>query len=204
MERLTAAQVEWGVASSPLEAGASGDSYLVHALPGGTLLGVVDGLGHGHAAAAASREAIRLLAGAESEHPLAALRLCHEGLRSTRGVVLTLAWIDAAGESMTWLAVGNVQGVLLRGRPGALPLQETLVGRGGVVGRQLPPLQARVVPVARGDLLILATDGIHPRFAQDVVGSDPPQQVADAILAGYRTGADDALVLAASVRGASA
>jgi len=203
MERLTAPLVEWGVASSPLEPGESGDSHMVHTRPGGVLLGVVDGLGHGSAAAAASREAIRLLADAEGGDPLAALRLAHEDLRATRGVVLALAWIDAPGDRMTWLAVGNVQGMLLR-RHGALPRREILVGRGGVVGRLLPPLQTRVVPISPGDVLILATDGIHPAFTHDVVWSDQPQRIADAILAGHRTGADDALVLAASVRGASA
>ena len=62
---------------------------------------------------------------------------------------------------MTWLGVGNVEGVLIRADTRATPAAESVLLRGGVVGYQLPALQASVVPVSRGDLLILATDGIR-------------------------------------------
>ena len=195
MERLTAQCVEWGVASRPLAAEELGDAHIVHPLSDGVLLGVVDGLGHGPAAAAASRAAIRLLVGANGDPPLAALRRCHEGLRATRGVVLTLAWLDVRVDCMTWLGVGDVQGVLQRRRPGPDVHRVTMVGRNGVVGRNLPPMTPGLLSIANGDLLILATDGIRPGFAEEAHRQDSPQQVADAILAEHGTGTDDALVL---------
>jgi phosphoserine phosphatase RsbX len=201
VDHLTEARVEWAVASRPLEPEAPGDAYIARPLPGGILLGVVDGLGHGPAACAASREAIRFLESARVEHPLAVVRLCHERLRATRGVVLTLAWIDETRDCMTWLGVGNVQAVLLRAH-GAEPGCEILVGRGGIVGRVLRSLHASPVSISPGDLLVLATDGIHPRFTQGVPRRQSLQAVADLILTEHCTGVDDALVLAARYRGA--
>lgn len=199
MDRLTAPLVEWAVASRPLDPGGSGDAYLVHPLPGGALVGVVDGLGHGPAAAEAAREAIRILADATPDRPLAALTLCHERLRTTRGVVLTLAWMDSQRDSMTWLGVGNVQGLLLGA--GLRKRQETLVGRVGVVGRLLPQLHASVLSIAPGDLLVLATDGIRPGFMYPFSGDGPAQRVADDILEQHWSGADDGLVLVVRYKG---
>jgi hypothetical protein len=66
---------------------------------------------------------------------------------------------------------------------------------GGVVGLQLPPLRAFVIPVSLGDTLILATDGIRSGFAEGLPPEEPPQQLADRILARDAKGTDDALVL---------
>jgi hypothetical protein len=70
-----------------------------------------------------------------------------------------------------------------------------LLLRGGVVGVQLPPLSAGVIPVARGDTLILASDGIHREFDRAAALTNSPQKFADRILADHRRATDDALVL---------
>jgi negative regulator of sigma-B (phosphoserine phosphatase) len=202
MDYLTAPPVEWAVASRSLEPEASGDAYVVHPAPGGALFGVVDGLGHGPGAAAVAREAVRILSGAVAENPVAALRLCHERLRATRGVVMTLAWMDSERNSMTWLGVGNVQAILLHAGHDESAVTETLVGRRGIVGRLLPPLSAGIVAIAPGDLLVLATDGIRPSFMSPLLRSRPPRSLADDILARHWTGSDDALVLVVRYQGA--
>jgi hypothetical protein len=73
--------------------------------------------------------------------------------------------------------------------------------RGGLVGYQLPALAASVVPVAAGDLLILATDGIHPAFEDGINLNETPRQIADNILSRHLKGNDDALVLVARYLG---
>jgi len=118
-------------------------------------------------------------------------------LRSTRGVVISLAAFNAVDETMTWVGVGNVEGVLLRADPTVDPGNESLLLRSGVVGSRLPLLHASIVPVMRGDTLIFATDGIRSEFAQRLALGDGPQQLADRILAQYAKGTDDALVLVA-------
>jgi hypothetical protein len=59
---------------------------------------------------------------------------------------------------MTWLGVGNVQGVLMRADAKKGKVKESLLLRGGVVGSQLPALQATVIPIVKGDTLVFATD----------------------------------------------
>jgi phosphoserine phosphatase RsbX len=182
--------VEWTVAIRSLGS-ESGDQYLVsRTADGGVLVAVVDGLGHGPEAASAAKTAIAVLeAGHERELGARFLR-CHERLRDTRGVVLSLG-LFATG-SLTWLGVGNVDGVLLRSGFGA---PEQLLVRSGVVGRWLPSLELSRFTVARGDTLILATDGIQSRFAEDpgVAFAAPP--TAERILADHGRETDDALVL---------
>jgi alkanesulfonate monooxygenase SsuD/methylene tetrahydromethanopterin reductase-like flavin-dependent oxidoreductase (luciferase family) len=202
MARVSTQLVEWASASRPLGPGEeTGDACLVRTLPGGALVAVVDGLGHGVEAAAAARRALALLTDAEAQYPVAVVKRCHDGLRRSRGVVMSLAWFDGGADAMTWAGVGNVQGMLQRVRVGAGPSQESLMLRGGVVGREIPPLYVATLPVAAGDTLVFATDGIRPRFVCEPVTGGTPQQVAERILAEYRTGADDALVVVVRYRG---
>ena len=102
---------------------------------------------------------------------------------------------------MTWLDVGPIDGVLVRSGGGYGPPRETLLAQGGVVGRRLPSLRATVLRTTPGDALVLATDGIHPRFAVELPSLASPRKAADRILSDHRTGTDDALVVVARYRG---
>jgi serine phosphatase RsbU (regulator of sigma subunit) len=194
--------IEWGVATQPLEGEAeSGDQYVVRPLPNGVLVAAVDGLGHGREAALAAKRAVATLADYAHEPVISLVRRCHERLRRTRGAVMSLAVLNVQDSTMTWLGVGNVEGVLLRADTAADPLRENVLLRSGVVGCQLPALHASILPVTRGDVLIFATDGIRSGFVEDVTLSDPPQRIAEHILARRATGMDDALVLVARYLG---
>lgn len=197
---MTTGLIEWGVASIPLEAGESGDACRVDADADTARMVIADGLGHGPPAAAAARLTLDMLAGVAALDMPAALARCHERLKGTRGVVLMAGCLDARGR-LTWLSVGNIQGVLRRGDRGAVSRPELLLGRPGVVGRNLGLPQAGVTAIAPGDLIVFATDGIHPEFADRLPTLDAPQRIADAVMAAHRTGTDDALVLAVRYRG---
>ena len=118
---------------------------------------------------------------------------------------MSVAFFGRADRSMTWLGVGNVEGLLLpgegAGRGGRA--RGSLVTRGGIVGSELPRLQPHTLPVKEGDLLIFATDGIRDGFADGSPSDATPQQLADQILARYGKGTDDALVLVARYHGGS-
>src|SRR5207244_1361781 len=144
-----------------------------------------------------------LKAGAD-EPVIALLQRCHEGLRATRGVVLSLASIDQGHDMMTWAGVGNVQGALLRAGAQKGSVQEVLLLRGGVVGSQLPALQAAVLPVAKGDTLVFVTDGVRGDFAEGLSALESPQRAADRILERHCRGNDDALVLVVRLSGVRA
>ncbi|HEY6194288.1 MAG TPA: SpoIIE family protein phosphatase, partial [Candidatus Eisenbacteria bacterium] len=142
-------------------------------------------------------------AGAEETLP-AVVRRCHAGLHVTRGVALSLAHIDAAAGTVTWIGVGNVTCLIARPDGSrAAPVHNLLPAR-GVVGRRLPPLAARTVPVAAGEVLILSTDGVDAHFQFNLPGLDPLQGAADDILRRFSTGDDDALVVMLRYRGVAA
>jgi serine/threonine protein phosphatase PrpC len=194
--------VEWGAAALPLEGQAeSGDLHVVQPFAKGVLVAVVDGLGHGPEAALAAKMAVATLEDYAHEPVVSLLKRCHQRLIRTRGVVMSLASFNALDNTMTWLGVGNVEGVLLRADATASPARESILLRGGVLGYQLPTLRASILPVTRGDILIFATDGIRDGFVEDVTLSDPPQQIAEHILARRARGTDDALVLVARYLG---
>ena len=193
-----AALIDWGVATLTLPGEReSGDLHLVKPVRAGVLVSVVDGLGHGADAAAAARAAVAALNRHAQESVLLLLQRCHEALAGTRGVVVSVALFDRTDGSMTWLGVGNVEGVLLYADAGGRRGRERLVTRGGIVGSELPPLRAEVLAVAPGDTLVLATDGIQSGFADELTVDAPPQQLADQILARSGKSTDDALVLVA-------
>lgn len=194
-----------GVAEAPMPGEhESGDLYLLQPSPNGVLLAVVDGAGHGTEAAAAARIAAATLEAFARESPIALIRRCHKELNGTRGVVMTLAFFHHPDRTMTWLGVGNVEGVLFRpGAEGHIPSERVLL-RGGVVGHQLPALHASVVPVTPNDILILATDGIKPDFADHLALDADLQHIADRILVQHRKETDDALVVVARYLGGDA
>lgn len=181
--------------------GESGDRHLVLPFAGrtGALLAVVDGLGHGKEAAQAADLALSALRMLPQEPPARLVRRCHEVLRGTRGAVMSIASLDGDRGRMCWLGVGNVWGSLFLSDPRASPRQRYLLLPGGVVGLRLPALQPAVVAVQPGDTLLLASDGIRADLIQDLPGSLPVQRLAEEVLAGYRSGSDDALALVARV-----
>jgi serine/threonine protein phosphatase PrpC len=202
--------MDWAVAARALAGQtASGDQYLVRPFPGGVLVAVVDGLGHGEEAVTAANLAIAALRAHADEPVVALLQRCHEQLRGTRGVVMSLASFSAQGSSVTWAGVGDVEGVLLRAVAGAQPARESVPLRGGVVGYQLPRLRATTLPITQGDLLVFATDGIRSSFVQEPLLHNPlirqtvdgPRQLADRLLAHYGKETDDALALVARCLG---
>jgi negative regulator of sigma-B (phosphoserine phosphatase) len=193
--------IDWAVAGMALPGQVrSGDLHVVKEFPGGALVAVVDGLGHGEEAAEAAGMAVTTL-GEHAEEPVEGLvRQCNENLRGTRGVAMSLVSLNAIGRTMSCLGVGNVECILIRAGHAA-PSRESVMLRGGVVGYSLPPLRASVFPYSRGDTLIFATDGVGPGFVAGLSWRERPQQAADRILADFHKGNDDALVLVARVLG---
>lgn len=190
--------IEWAVAHAALgEHGNSGDCCLVEPFSDGVLVAVLDGLGHGPEAAAVTKIAADVLQANAQDSVISLLRRCHEALRGTRGAVMSLASLSALDGSMTWIGIGNVEGLLLRLDGNIKPNKESLLLRRGLLGDQLPALRASIVPLMIGDTLVFATDGIQSGFQEGIKLDNPPQQIATGILDQYSKGNDDALVLVA-------
>ncbi len=190
--------VDWSAAILAVEGETvSGDMYLVRPFPDGLLIAAVDGLGHGPDAAASAQIAITTLERNPDQPVDQLVRSCHDALRNQRGVVMSMASIHKARGMMTWLGVGNVEGRLIRAHPEPGLPHGSLLLRGGIVGHNLPSLIPIEVPVAVGDVLIFASDGIRSDFAENLTISADPQQLVRDILARSAKNTDDSLVLVA-------
>jgi phosphoserine phosphatase RsbX len=199
MPNTPAPLFDYAVASRAQGGGnVSGDLHLVRQLDHSVLVAVVDGLGHGNDAEFAARLAIATIESEPDREITGLAERCHSALNRSRGVVMSIASLDAERETITWLAVGNVEGVLIR--PGA-PKHEAILMRGGIVGHRLPSLRTATLPLSAGDLLALATDGIREGFAEGMPTNAPLQVIADRVLARHGRPDDDALVLVGRWRG---
>jgi hypothetical protein len=187
--------VAWSAAPGEVRCG---DRHVILNGDAGTVLAVVDALGHGAEAAAVADRAAEALTGAAAGMDAERLtRACHAALEGTRGAVMTLAVHTAETQSLVLLGVGNVEGVMRSG-----DATEHVFNTPGIVGYRLPALHPRQLPARPGDLLILATDGIDMNFSATVTSS--PQSItttARRVLESHRRTQDDALVLVARLDG---
>lgn len=187
--------MDWAIAHVSLPGeNVSGDRCVVAPTADGLLIGVIDGIGHGPEAAKAADAAVELITKKAQLAIVDLVELCHDSIRRSRGVVMSLARINAARNTMTWTGVGNVEGVLIPRSSSSGSACMSVPLRGGVVGSRLPILQAQTLPLSMCDLLVLATDGVHPGFVDDLSITGGPQQIANRILTQHSRGNDDALV----------
>lgn len=194
--------VDWAVASraKPGEA-LSGDLATVHADKERCVLAVIDGLGHGPKAAAASEVMVGVVREHRHESPERLLLLAHRSLAGTRGVTATIAVIDVTLGHMTWLGVGNVNGALVRADSRARPRTHGVFLCRGVLGHQLPSLHhPEVLELRRGDCIVINTDGVQGDVATAAQAQTPVDRIAHAILDKGAMANDDALVLVARYR----
>lgn len=189
--------IEWSVASRALPGEAtSGDLHLVAPGNGSILVGVVDGLGHGNEATVAARLAVHILSEHAGQALVPLVQRCHEALRQTRGAVMTLVSVEPEEARVTAVGIGNVETMLFRANSRLQPHRLSVLLRGGVVGYQLPALQASVWPIHPDDVVVFATDGLHEDFGDEVNPAEPVTQIVDRIMGQKFRGTDDGLVLA--------
>ncbi len=187
----------WGVATRALHGETvCGDCHVVEQTTKGWLLAVADGLGHGSEAAFASTIFQNVLIRHKNETPEKLIRLSHDALKNTRGIACTIMTINRQQNLLSWIAVGNVEGIVRHSNPAASSI-EYVTMRGGIVGYRLPELQASYLRLTEGDTLALATDGIDGDFVGTVSSVHPPDVLAGSILDHYAKPADDALILIA-------
>jgi phosphoserine phosphatase RsbX len=199
------AALEVGCAGESIEGEElSGDKAVFAPYPGGALVAVVDGLGHGPAAAHAADAAAEVLAAHADWEPQRLVEHCHTALRGTRGVVMTLAWFELETGRMSWAGIGNVEARLMRAAdpPGARHGGPVVLG--GVVGSQIPrALRTSSVDLEPGDAVVFATDGVAADFSAVLDPALDPQTQAQRVLKLHGKGSDDALAVVVRWTGAT-
>lgn len=198
--------IEWATAGRPLPGEhVSGDQSIAVGIgDGGALFGLVDGLGHGPAAAMAARRAADVLTNARNERLEVLVQLCHRVLGGTRGAALTLARVDFVAGTLTWTGVGNVTANQVVKDVTGVQIRASARLAAGIVGYRIPEIRpAQVVPIRAGDLIVMATDGITEDHLDHIDFAGSAAVIAEAILGKHAKETDDALVLTARHRGAS-
>jgi phosphoserine phosphatase RsbX len=186
--------LERGVAGAPLEGeDRSGDLAVFAPTSRGGLACLIDGLGHGEPAADAAEAAAEVIRHHAEAPPQELLERCHEALKDTRGVVMTLAWFDVDAAELVWTGVGNVEARLWH--PAEDGRRDVALVFGGVVGYQVPRVRPSTLALDPGDLLVMVTDGIGSGFAASLEGGGGAQAIAERVFAEHGKGTDDALVV---------
>ncbi|HEY8286544.1 MAG TPA: SpoIIE family protein phosphatase, partial [Chloroflexota bacterium] len=192
-------QIAIGGASRPYPGEtANGDAWTVQWHGRTCRVAVIDGLGHGSAAAAAAARATDVLVAHPALSPEDAILACHLALHGTRGAVLSVAAINLDAGELTYAGVGNVEAQFWQGGQ-----TQRLIAYRGIVGVTLPTVRSLLVPLEREWLLLLHTDGVSARFAMESLPefTDPgPSSLAAAVLTGWSRKTDDATVVVARSR----
>ncbi|WP_025736357.1 SpoIIE family protein phosphatase [Mycobacterium genavense] len=199
--------IEWANAGRPLPGeNTSGDRKIAVALDDddAALFGVIDGLGHGPAAATAAMQAVDAVQRASRERLEVLIQLCHRVLAGTRGVAMTLARVDFQTNTLTWTGVGNVRANLVSKDATGVRIRSSARLAAGIVGYRIPEIRpAQVVSLRVGDLIVLASDGIAEDHLDHIDFAASATVIADHILTKHAKETDDAMVLTARHRGAS-
>lgn len=190
--------LDWALRGRPIPGEIeSGDLHVVDDQGDRCVLGVIDGLGHGPAAAKAAQAAAQGAIGSRGDLE-SIFASCHASAKGTRGVAMSLAIVDVSG-AMTWAGIGNVEAVVIKASG-----RESLTLRGGVVGERLTPPRVTPLTIAFGDVIVFFSDGLRTAAIAAVSRLDAPPVIAAALIDGFAKASDDALVLVARFTGSPA
>lgn len=158
-------------------------------------IAVVDGLGHGRAAATASAAAI----GAFREHPNRGLeellQTAHDALRATRGAAVGIALIEPESARLDFAGVGNISGTIVTD-----DAARRVVSHNGTVGHELRKLQTFSYPWPSGAILVLHSDGLSGNWNLSTYPgllAQSPLTIAAVLFRDFCRGNDDATVVVA-------
>ncbi|MHB1223955.1 MAG: SpoIIE family protein phosphatase, partial [Gemmatimonadaceae bacterium] len=171
-----------------------GDSWVVLHTRHRTLVAVVDGLGHGPGAAAASAEAIRVIRESPGSSPADLVHAAHGALRATRGAAMAVAAVHHGRGTVTFAGVGNIAAGLHSPDGGT----RSFASHNGTVGHVVRKVQEFQHDWDAGGVLLMHSDGINTRWRLDAYPGllhHDPALVAGAIYRDAARGRDDATVV---------
>jgi hypothetical protein len=198
--------IEWATAGRPLPGErVSGDQAIAIGVDDdAALFGVIDGLGHGPAAATAALRAVDALKSARTGRLEVLVQRCNSVLGGTRGVAMTLARVDFGAGVLAWTGVGNVAADLVAKSATGIHVRSSARLSAGIVGYRIPEIwPAQAVSIRAGDLIVITTDGIAEDHLEHIDFAGSATVIAEQILGKHAKETDDAMVLAARHRGAS-
>jgi anti-sigma regulatory factor (Ser/Thr protein kinase) len=171
---------------------ANGDGWGIEQQDHRCLIMLVDGLGHGPAAATAAQAATVTLSTHSRLSPAAMIEKAHAALQPTRGAALAIVEINSS-ESLKFSGIGNIAGTVL-----TLERDYHLASHNGIVGHQITRIQEFVYPWPAKALLVLHSDGLATRWdlkAYPGLLERHPSLIAGVLYRDFQRGYDDVTVL---------
>jgi len=170
-----------------------GDAWAAHHDDQQVSLIVADGLGHGVLAEAASRAVRDEFQSDPSRSPSVILRAAHHKAASTRGAAVMAVRVDPAAGTLRCAGVGNIAGRVVRATS-----VSGMMSQPGIVGQHLRNVREIELPVQRGDLVVVHSDGLTSKWdlaSHRGLAAQSPDVIAAVLLreAGLRQ--DDASVV---------
>lgn len=139
-----------------------GDAVSGRGTDGHQLAIVVDGLGHGPLAAAASSAAIGIFHETESIEPAEILREIGLRIGHTRGAVAAVIALDPSFRQLRFAGVGNISAFVDRGAR-----RQTLLSQPGIVGQHNPRIRPQDVDVDDKSIVVMHSDGVRDNWKLD-------------------------------------
>ena len=175
-----------------------GDEWAFAASRQGPMVVVADGSGHGPAAAAAARAAIRTFEERAEDDCTAILAEMHRALAHTRGAAVAVARLDADARVVRFVGVGNIAGAV------AAPdgVVRRMVSHNGTVGHIAPRIREFSYPCPPGSLILMHSDGVSGKWdmaAYPGLAAGHPSLVAGVLFRDFRRKNDDVTVVAMRV-----
>lgn len=173
---------------------ANGDNWDARSEGDSLTVLVCDGLGHGHFASLAAREAVSTFRATEWSSPKEALAFIDEALRPTRGAAAAIAMIDPTAGRVRYCGVGNISGALV-----SESRTRHLVSQNGILGHTGTRMTEFDYPWSTGSVLVMHSDGISARWRAEQWPSlwyRHPGIISGVIYRDFMRGNDDAVAVA--------
>jgi negative regulator of sigma-B (phosphoserine phosphatase) len=189
--------LDWSVCSRAKHGESeSGDAFVLQGNGATLTAAVVDGCGSGPDAAAAARACIDQIVCTDADDLGTLFAACQQRLRGSRGAALAIATIDLSKQTLTWAAVGEIDGVVIRTGQPAARNRASIRQVSGTIGFSCDPVRPVVLHLAAGDAILMITDGVRRTCLGTVPGGVSPAQLARTVVERHSRTPDDALALA--------
>ena len=156
---------------------------------------VGDGLGHGPEAAKAVNAAIEAFKNNEENDPVEIIRMLHESVKRTRGLVATVAVFNFKEKCWSICGVGNIAA-----RMSSFISTKAYMSYNGIIGHNIPrSMKIHEVPYEPGQTILLCSDGIKTRWdlsKYPAIGKNDLSILTAAIYKDHSRNTDDSSVIA--------
>lgn len=175
-----------------------GDDWAIGASMSGPALFMIDGSGHGPAAAAAAKAAILAFQQRRDQECVSTMKTVHRALAPTRGGAAALACVDRQAQVVRFVGIGNISAALVS--EGAI---KRMVSHNGIAGHVARRIAEFTYPYSGDLLLVLHSDGLTTKWdfnAYPGLTNSHPSLIAGVLFRDHRRSRDDSTVVALRMR----